>query len=151
MKRLGRVLLFLVFVPLGFAKPRDWQTASVLKQITDGTETEVVVAPLPGGGAVGESTTTFGRHMRGVYWLKTDKFTYVIPNYAKANMVGIQWWLYLTVGGQAKISIDSARTMHVIDDEGKDRKVHIIQRESQISRRPSAQVRPAPLLCMAFW
>jgi len=122
------VLLFLVFVPLVVAKPREWQTATVLKQITDGTETEVVVAPLPGGGAVGQSTTTSGKHMRGVYWLKTDKFTYVIPNYAKANMVGIQWWLYLTVGGQVKISIDSVRTMHVIDDEGKDRKVHIIQR-----------------------
>jgi len=128
MKRLGCVLLFLVFVPLGFAKLREWQTATVLKQITDGTETEAVVVPLPGGGAVGESTTTSGKHMRGGYWLKTDKFTYVIPNYAKANMVGIQWWLYLTVGGQAKISIDSVRTMHVIDDEGKDRKVHIIQR-----------------------
>ena len=128
MKRLGCVLLFLVLAPLAFAKPREWQTATVLKQISDGTETEAVVVPLPGGGAVGESTTTSGKHMRGVYWLKTDKFTYVIPNYAKANMVGIQWWLYLTVGGQAKISIDSARTMHVIDDEGKDRKVHIIQR-----------------------
>jgi len=128
MKRLGCVLLFLVFVPLAFAKPLEWESASVLKLVSGGTETEAVVVPLPGGGAVGESTTTSGKHMRGVYWVKTDKFTYVIPNYVKANMVGIQWWLYLTVGGQTKISIDSARTMHVIDDEGKDRKVHIIQR-----------------------
>ncbi len=77
---------------------------------------------------MGESTTTSGKHMRGLYWLKTEKYTYVIPNYVKANMIGIQWWLYLTVGGQTKISIDSARTVHVIDDEGKDRKVHVIQR-----------------------
>jgi hypothetical protein len=90
MKRLGCVLLFLVFVPPGFAKPREWQTASVLKLVSNGSETEAVVVPLPGGGAVGESTTTSGKHLRGVYWLKTDKFTYVIPNYAKANMVGIQ-------------------------------------------------------------
>jgi len=74
--------------------------------------------------------------MRGVYWIKTDKYTYVIPNYAKANAVGIQWWLYLTVGGQTKISIDSARTMHVIDDEGKDRKVHIIQRVANEPPKP---------------
>ncbi len=77
--------------------------------------------------------------MRGVYWIKTDKYTYVIPNYAKANMVGIQWWLYLTVGGQTKISIDSARTMHVIDDEGKDRKVHIIQRMLNEPQKPTQE------------
>ena len=129
MKRLAYVVLFLVLIPVASAKPREWQTATVLKLVSGGTETETVVVPLPGGGAVGESTTTSdGKHMRGVYWLKTDKFTYVIPNYCKANMVGIQWWLYLTVGGQSKISIESARTLHVIDDEGKDRKVHIIQR-----------------------
>ncbi len=108
MKRLGCVLLFLAFVPLASAKPREWETAAVLKLISGGTETEAVVAPLPGGGAVGQSTTTSGKHMRGVYWLKTDKFTYVIPNYCKSNIVGIQWWLYLTVGGQTKISVDSA-------------------------------------------
>ena len=129
MKRLGRALLFLLLlVPLTFAKPREWQTATVLKLVSGGTETEAVVVPLPGGGAVGESTTSSGKHMRGVYWLKTDKYTYVIPNYCKANLVGIQWWLYLTVSGQTKISVDSARTLHVIDDEGKDRKVHIIER-----------------------
>jgi hypothetical protein len=128
MKRLGCLLLFLGLVPLAVAKPREWQTASVLKQITDGTETEVVVAPLPGGGAVGQSTTTSGKHMRGVYWLKAEKFTYVIPNYCKSNMIGIQWWLYLTVGGQTKISVDSVRTLRVMDDGGKERKVHIIQR-----------------------
>jgi hypothetical protein len=127
-KRFGCALFFLALIPAAFAKPREWQAAIVLKAVSNGSETEAVVVPLPGGGAVGESTTTSGKHMRGVYWLKTDKFTYVIPNYVKANMVGIQWWLYLTVGGQTKISLDSARTMHVMDDEGKDRKVHIIQR-----------------------
>src|SRR5205809_176594 len=128
MKRVGCVFVFLICVPLAIAKPREWQTATVLKAVANGSETEAVTVPLPGGGAVGESTTTSGKHFRGVYWIKTDKYTYVIPNYAKANMAGIQWWLYLTVGGQTKISIDSARTMHVIDDGGKDRKVHIIQR-----------------------
>jgi len=106
MKRLGCVLLlFLAFVPLTLAKPREWQTATVLQLISGGTET--VVAPLPGGGAVGESTTSSGKHMRGVYWLQTDKFTHLIPYHCKAKLVGIQWWLYPTVGGQTKISVDS--------------------------------------------
>jgi len=136
MKRLGRVLVLLALVPLAVAKPREWQTATVLKAVSGGSETEAVVVPLPGGGAVGQSTTTSGKHMRGVYWIKTDQYTYVIPNYCKSNAVGIQWWLYLTVGGQTKISIDSARTMHVIDDEGKDRKVHIIQRIANEPPKP---------------
>src|SRR6266852_355023 len=139
MKRFVCVLLFLFFVPLSITKPREWQTATVLKAVSNGSETEAVAVPLPGGGAVGESTTTSGKHMHGVYWIKTDKFTYVIPNYAKANMVGIQWWLYLTVGGQVKISIDSVRTMHVIDDEGKDRKVHIIQRMLNEPQKPTQE------------
>ena len=87
MKRLGYALLsFLLFVPLAFAKPRDWQAATVVKAQFGGTETEAVAVPLPGGGAVGESSTSSGKHARGVYWLKTDKYTYVIPNYCKANL-----------------------------------------------------------------
>jgi hypothetical protein len=120
--------LSLLLAPLTFAKSHEWETAMVVKADFGGTETEAVTAPLPGGGAVGESSTSSGKHRRGVYWLKTDTYTYVIPNYCKANVVGIQWWLYLTLGGQTKISVDSSRTLHVMDDEGKDRKVHIIQR-----------------------
>ncbi len=126
----------LLFVPLAFAESREWQTATVVKADFGGTETEAVAVPLPGGAVVGESSTSSGKHRRGIYSLKTDKYTYVIPNYCKANFVGIQWWLYLTLGGQTKISVDSARTLHVIDDEGKDRKVHIIQRIANESQKP---------------
>jgi ribosomal protein L28 len=122
---LAQTLLFASFT---FAEPNEWQSATVVKADFGGTETEAVAVPLPGGGAVGESTTSSGKHRRGVYWLKTDKYTYVIPNYCKANLMGMQWWLYLTVGGQTKISVDSARTLRVIDDEGKNRKVHVIER-----------------------
>jgi hypothetical protein len=122
------VLFPVLLSPPAVAESRQWQTATVTKADFGGTDTEAVAVPLPGGGAVGESSSSSGKHNRGVYWLKTDKYIYVIPNYCKANFVGIQWWLYLTVGGETKISVDSARTMHVIDDEGKDRKVHIIQR-----------------------
>jgi len=126
-------LALLQFIPLAFAKSPDWQTAKVVKAETSRTEasTEAVVVPLHSGGAVAASSTSSGdsgKHQRGIYWLRTEKYTYVIPNYCKANLVGIQWWLYLTLGGETKISADSARTLRVIDDEGKERKVHIIQR-----------------------
>ena len=133
MKPLTRCILALVAItfflmPLALAKSPEWQTAKVVKADSGGSETESVAVPLPGGATVAESSTSSGKHRRGVYWLKTDKYTYVIPNYCKANLVGIQWWLYLTLGGETKISVDSARTLRVIDDEGKERKVHIIQR-----------------------
>ncbi len=136
MKALALSLLVILFAPPMFAKSHEWQTATVVKADSGGSETEAVAVPLPRGGTVGESSTSSGTHRRGVYWLKTDKYTYVIPNYCKANVVGIQWWLYLTLGGQTKIAVDSARTLHVIDDEGKDRKVHIIQRIANESQKP---------------
>ena len=137
MRRLSCALLVsLTLVALMFAKEREWQTAAVLKLIANGTETEAVVVPLPGGGAAGESTTSSGKHLRGVYWIKTEKFTYVIPNYCKSNAVGIQWLLYLTVGGQTKISQDSARTLRIVDDDGKERKVHIIERIANEPPKP---------------
>ena len=131
MRRLTAVAVLLISVfmgHLGLAKSPKWQTAKVIKADFSGSETEAVAVPLPGGAVVGESSTSSGKHRRGVYWLKADEYTYVIPNYCKANMVGIQWWLYLTLGGETKIFVDSARTLRVLDDEGKDRKVHIIQR-----------------------
>jgi hypothetical protein len=138
MRRLSFALLISVtFVALICAKEREWQTATVLKLIANGTETEAVVVPLPGGGAAGESTTSSGKHVRGVYWIKTEQFTYVIPNYCKSNAVGIQWWLYLTVGGQTKVFQDSARTLRIVDDDGKERKVHVIERIA--NEHPKAQ------------
>jgi hypothetical protein len=120
--------------PSAVAKSPEWENAKVIKADFSGLETEAIAVPIPGGTAVGESSTSSGKHRRGLHWLKTEKYTYLIPNYCKANMVGIQWWLYLTLGGETKISVDSARTLHVIDDDGKDRKVHIIQR---IANQPS--------------
>ena len=51
----------LLFAPLAFAKSTEWQTATVVKADFGGTETEAVAAPLPGGGAVGESSTSSGK------------------------------------------------------------------------------------------
>jgi hypothetical protein len=125
--------------PLAEGKSPDWEKAKVIKADFGGSETEAVAVPLPGGAAVGESSTSSGKHKRGLYWLRTEKYTYVIPNYCKANMIGIQWWLYLTLGGETKVSIGSARTLRVIDDEGKDRKVHIIQRIANDTPNPPQQ------------
>lgn len=75
MRRLRLALLIsLTLVALLCAKEREWQTATVLKLIANGTETEAVVVPLPGGGAAGESTTSSGKHVRGVYWIKTEVY-----------------------------------------------------------------------------
>lgn len=131
----GIVLIVVIGAnPLAVAKSPDWENAKIVKADFSGSETEAIAVPIPGGAAVAESSTSSGKHRRGLYWLKTAKYTYVIPNYCIANMVGIQWWLYLTLGGETKISVDSARTLRVIDDDGKDRKVHIIQR---IANEPS--------------
>src|SRR5690348_10706986 len=78
--------------PFALAESGEWQTATVVKADFSGTETEAVAVPLPGGAVAGESSTSSGKHRRGVYWLQADKYTYVIPNYCKANLVGIQWW-----------------------------------------------------------
>src|SRR5438045_1144642 len=91
--------------PSAVAKSPEWEKANVIKADFSGSETEAVAVPIPGGSVVGESSTSSGRHRRGVYWVKTEKYTYVIPNYCKANLAGIQWWLYLTVGGETKISV----------------------------------------------
>ena len=125
----------LLFAPSACAQTRKWQTATVVKADFGGSETEAVAVPLPGGTVVGESSTSSGKHRRGTYVLKTESYTYIIPNYCKANVVGMQWWLYLTVGGETKVAVDSVRTLHVMDDEGKDRKVHIIQRVANESTK----------------
>jgi hypothetical protein len=63
----------------------EWQTAKVVKADFARTATEAVAVPLPGGGAVDESSTSSGKHAQGLYWLKTDKYTYGAPNYCKSN------------------------------------------------------------------
>jgi hypothetical protein len=97
---LAFVAITFFLMPLALAKSPEWQTAKVVKADSGGSETESVAVPLPGGASVGESSTSSGKHRRGVYWLKTDKYTYVIPNYCKANLVGIQVVALSNLGGR---------------------------------------------------
>jgi hypothetical protein len=114
---LRKLLLFALTVVLlisnafvAQAKPLQWQDATVLV----------------GGGlfASGDRIT------QGLYWIKTDKVTYVIPNYSRGLI--LERWLVLTAGGPTKIALDG-RNLHVLDAEGKDRSVRLVWK---IATRP---------------
>ena len=111
---LRKLLLFVLAVVLLFsnafvaaAKPLQWQDATVLV----------------GGGLSASSVHT----TLGLYWIKTDKVTYVVSNLVSGYSRGLfmERWLVLTAGGPTKIAIDG-RNIHVIDEEGKDRKVPVV-------------------------
>jgi hypothetical protein len=109
-----KLLLFVVTVVLLFsnafvaaAKPLQWQDATVL-----------VAGGLPTSGV---------RRTLALYWIKTDKITYVVSNSVSDYSKGLfmERWLVLTAGGPTKIAIDGTN-IHVIDEEGKDRKVPVV-------------------------
>jgi hypothetical protein len=107
-------LLFVVAVVLLFsnafvaaAKPLQWQDATVLV-----------------GGGLSASGV---RRTIALYWIKTDKITYVVSNMVSDYSRGLftERWLVLNAGGPTKIAIEG-RNIHVIDGEGKDRKVPVV-------------------------
>lgn len=111
---LRKLLLFVLAVVLllsnafvAAAKPLQWQDATVLV----------------GGGLSASSV----RRTLALYWIKTDKITYVVSNVVSDYSRGLfmERWLTLTAGGPTKIAIDG-RNIHVIDEEGKDRKVPVV-------------------------
>jgi len=82
-----------------WAKDRNWQDAQVMRTL----------------GAIPQ---------RGQYWIRGANTTYVIHNYANGSLV--QWWLRLTLGGTVRVYSDG-KNLHVIDNEGKERKCQILQ------------------------
>ena len=111
---LRKLLLFVLTVVLlvsnafvAAAKPLQWQDATVL-----------VGGGLPSSGV---------RSTLALYWIKTDKITYVVSNVVSNYSKGLftERWLVLTAGGPTKIAIDG-RNIHIIDEEGKDRKVPVV-------------------------
>jgi len=111
---LRKLLLFVLTVVVLFsnafvaaAKPLQWQDATVL-----------VGGGLPSAGV---------RNTLALYWIKTDKITYVVSNVVSDYSRGLfmDRWLVLTAGGPTKIAIDG-RNIHVMDEEGKDRKVPVV-------------------------
>ena len=115
------VLFILSIASIAGAKDRNWQEATVTQITSRNTGSETVILPL-GNGIYGSTSPT----SRGFYWIKTDQFTYVIPNYSKGAFINP--WLRLTIGGDTKFAVDDSRHGHVIDDDGKDRSVSILQR-----------------------
>ena len=89
------------------AKPLQWQDATVLV----------------GGGL----STSSVRRTLALYWIKTDKITYVVSNVVSDYSRGLfmERWLVLTAGGPTKIAIHGS-DIHIIDDEGKDRTVRVV-------------------------
>lgn len=104
-----------------YASDRHWQDANVLDITSMQTGTQAIALPV-GNGIYAASGPT----RRSFYRLKGDQYTYVVPNYCKGSFV--QAWLRLTIGGTAKISPENSKTLHVIDDDGKERTVSIVQR-----------------------
>jgi len=111
------VILFALLVcsSAASAKPREWKPATVVA-ITSGTAGAAVV---PVG-----TTLVGGIITRNFYWLKTDTMTYVVScipgsiSYKCPNVA---------LHGTTKISIDGSKA-HVLDDDGKDRKMPIAEK-----------------------
>ena len=85
------------------AKPRQWQDGTVID--ADGLS----------NGGVGV--------VQGLYWVKTERITYVIPNYSKGPV--LEHWLVLPADGHAKIAVDGSK-LHILDAEGEDRTVRVV-------------------------
>jgi hypothetical protein len=85
------------------AKPRQWQDATVIG-----------AGGLSGGG-VGV--------VHGLYLIKTEKITYVIPNYSKGPV--LEHWLVFPADGHTKIAVNGSK-IHILDTEGRDRAVRVV-------------------------
>ena len=97
------VILFVSSAFNAAAKPRQWQDAAVIE-----------AGGLSSGG-VGV--------VQGLYWIKTDRITYVIPNYLQGPV--LERWLVLPADGHTKIAVDGSK-VHIQDAEGKDRIVRVV-------------------------
>jgi hypothetical protein len=66
--------------------------------------------------------------VRTFYWIETDDTTYVLgPAIGKSHLLNV------TLYGKTKIALDG-RNAHILDDDGKDKKIPIAQK---IARTPA--------------
>jgi hypothetical protein len=109
------VLVLLSVTSFVGAKEREWQDATV----TAFRSGDAGSATFP----VGTASVTVPINQTA-YWIKAGNTTYVISCYPRARANG---WRCpnLTVNGHTKIAIEG-RNAHILDDDGKDRKVPII-------------------------
>jgi hypothetical protein len=95
------------------AKNRNWQEAKVIKITSD----RAGAAAVPVGGTIFAVPLT-----RVYYWVETKEVIYVLgPAFSKRQQLDV------TLYGKTKIAIEG-RDAHVLDDQGKDRKMHIAEK-----------------------
>ena len=115
---LGMVLLWAVPT---FAKPRQWQDATVAAINSQANDNGAAVVPI--GGALYRvkirSTTLW-------YTIETQDTTYVLAQVIQ----GRKHPLNVTLHGKTKISIDGSNA-HILDDAGKDVKLPIVRKIAQ--------------------
>jgi hypothetical protein len=122
------------------AKNRDWMDAVVSDArtgsagavgMTTGTATST------GATSTGMATTVAVPVDQTYYWIATKDIIYVVSCFPRAISNG---WRCpnVTVHGHTRISIDG-RNAHILDDDGKDRKVPIVQK---IAVDKSPQTKP---------
>lgn len=116
MKKTGTALLLAVLCVsaaprLTWAKNHPWKDAKVIDITTEKNGPAIVpIAALVGAPA----TKTY-------YWIQTDTMIYVLGRSLPAHQL-----LNVTLHGPIKIAIDG-NTAHILDDDGKDRKMPVIE------------------------
>jgi hypothetical protein len=118
MRTLALVLIFLA-ASTAFANNREWKDAKVTNITSQSGG--AVAAPI-GTMIVGVPIT------KTFYWIETDDTTYVLgPAITKRQLLNV------TLYGKTKIAVDG-RNAHILDDDGKDKKIPIAQK---IARPPA--------------
>ncbi len=112
-------LVLVLSASVAFANNRQWKDAKVANITSERGGN--AIAPV-GGLLVGVPIT------KTFYWIQTDDTTYVLgPAITKRQALNV------TLYGKTKIALDG-RNAHILDDEGKDRKLPIAEK---IARTPA--------------
>src|SRR5580704_2601040 len=118
MRRIVLILFFALGLPFAVAaNNRIWKDANVTKISSEAGG--AVAAPV-GGMIVGVPIT------KTYYWIATDDTVYVLgPAITKRQLLNV------TLYGKTKIAVDG-RNAHVIDDDGKDKKIQIVEKIARL-------------------
>jgi hypothetical protein len=113
------LILAVLCASIALANNRQWKDAKVANITSESGG--AAAAPIGGMIVAVPITKTF-------YWIETEDITYVLgPAITKRQL------LNLTLYGKTKIAIDG-QNAHILDDEGKDKKIRIAQK---IARNPN--------------
>ncbi len=107
------LVLTLLCAPVALGSSRNWKDARVTNITSDA-----------GGSAVAPVRTmrVAVPITRVYYWIETEDTTYILgPAITKRQSLNI------TLHGKTKIATDG-RTAHILDDDGKDKKIPIAQK-----------------------